>query len=50
MKPFKKMIFWGPILGGSPVELPKKISGDKILGEKIVFAAQQLYTKIRFVV
>ena len=35
--------FWGPILGGFPVELPQKISG-----EKIAFAAQQLYTKIRF--
>ena len=30
-------------LGGFLVELPKKI-----LGEKIAFAAQQLYTKIRF--
>ena len=29
--------------GGFPVELLKKISG-----EKIAFAAQQLYTKIRF--
>ena len=37
------MIFWGPILGGFPGELPQKI-----LGEKIAFAAQQLYTKIKF--
>ena len=33
----------GPILGGFPVELPQKISG-----EIIAFAAQQLYTKIKF--
>ena len=39
----QKMDFWGPILGGFPVELPQKI-----LGEKIAFAAQQLCTKIRF--
>ena len=37
------MDFWGSILGGFPVELPQKISG-----EKIAFAAQQLYTKIKF--
>ena len=37
------MFFWGPILGGLPVELPQKI-----LEKKIAFAAQQLYTKIRF--
>ena len=30
-------------LGGFPVELPQKLSG-----EKTAFAAQQLYTKIRF--
>ena len=36
------MDFWGPILGGFPVELPKAISG-----EKIAFADKQLYTKIR---
>ena len=33
----------GLILGGFPGELPKKFSG-----EKIAFAAQQLYTKSRF--
>ena len=33
----------GPHFGGFPVELPQKISG-----EIIAFAAQQLYTKIRF--
>ena len=37
------MDFLGPWFGGSPVELPQKISG-----EKIAFAAQQLYTKIKF--
>ena len=37
------MDFLGPHFGGFPVELPQKISG-----EKIAFAAQQLYTKIRF--
>ena len=37
------MNFWGPHFGGFPVELPQKI-----LGEKIAFAAQQLYTKIKF--
>ena len=37
------MVFLGPHFGGVPVELPQKISG-----EKIAFAAQQLYTKIRF--
>ena len=37
------MDFLGPHFGGSPVELPQKISG-----EKIAFAAQQLYTKIKF--
>ena len=37
------MDFFGPILGGFPVKLTKKISG-----EKIAFAAQQLCTKIRF--
>ena len=35
--------FLGPHFGGFPVELPQKISGVKI-----AFAAQQLYTKIRF--
>ena len=39
----KKMVFLGPHFGGFPVELPQKISG-----EKIAFAAQQHYTKIRF--
>ena len=39
----QKIDFWGPILGGFPVELLQKISG-----EKIAFAAQQLYTEIRF--
>ena len=39
----QKMDFWGPILGGFPVELSQKISG-----EKIAFAAQQLYSKIKF--
>ena len=24
------MIFWGPILGGLPVELPQKISEEKL--------------------
>ena len=33
----------GPHFGGLPVELPQKISG-----EKVAFAAQQLYIKIRF--
>ena len=33
----------GPQFGGFLAELPQKISG-----EKIVFAAQQLYKKIRF--
>ena len=33
----------GPILGVFPVELPQKISA-----EIIAFAAQQLYTKIKF--
>ena len=37
VQPFKKLIFWGPILEGFPEELPQKISG-----EKIAFAAQQL--------
>ena len=37
------MDFLGTILGGFPVELPQKISG-----EIIAFAAQQFYTKIRF--
>ena len=37
------MDFLGPILGGFPVELLQKFSG-----EKIAFAAQQLCTKIRF--
>ena len=37
------MDFVGPQFGGFPVELPHEISG-----EKIAFAAQQLYTKIRF--
>ena len=27
---FKKLIFWGPILGGFPVELPKKIQEKKL--------------------
>ena len=36
------MDFLGPHFGGFPVELPQKISG-----EKIAFAASQLYTKIR---
>ena len=36
------MDFGGPRFGGFPVELPQKISG-----EKIAFAAQQLYTKIK---
>ena len=39
----QKIDFLGPHLGGFPVELPQKISG-----EIIAFAAQQLYTKIRF--
>ena len=39
----QKVEFWGPHFGGFPVELPQKISG-----EKIAFEAQQLYTKIRF--
>ena len=39
----QKIDFLGPHFGGFPVKLPKKISG-----EKIAFAAQQLYTKIRF--
>ena len=38
-----KIDFWGPILEGFVGELPLKI-----LGDKIAFAAQQLYTKIRF--
>ena len=37
------MDFLGPHFGESPVELAQIISG-----EKIAFAAQQLYTKIRF--
>ena len=37
------MIFLGPIFGGFPGELPQKFSE-----EKIAFAAQQLYTKIKF--
>ena len=37
------MDFLGPHFGGFPVKLPQKT-----LGEKIEFAAQQLYTKIRF--
>ena len=37
------MDFLGPQFGGFPVELPQKI-----LGEKIAVAAQQLNTKIRF--
>ena len=37
------MIFWDSILEGFLGESPPKISGDKI-----AFAAQQLYTKIRF--
>ena len=36
------MDFWGPILGGPGGVAPK------ILGEMIAFAAQQLYTKIKF--
>ena len=39
----EKIDFLGPHFRGFPVELPQKISGDKI-----VFAAQQLYAKIRF--
>ena len=37
------MDFWGLILGGFPGELLKNFSG-----EIIAFAAQQLYTKIKF--
>ena len=38
------MDFLGPHFGGGfPVELPKKISG-----EKIAFAAEQLYKKLNF--
>ena len=40
---FQKIDFWGPILGGSPGKSLRKISG-----EKIAFAAQLLYAKIRF--
>ena len=39
----QKIDFWGPILGGFSVELLQKISG-----EKIAFAAQQLYTSFKF--
>ena len=39
----QKIDFLGPHFGGFPGELPQKISG-----EKIAFATQQLYTKIRF--
>ena len=39
----QKMDFLGTRFGGFSVELPQKISG-----EKIAFAAQQLYSKIRF--
>ena len=39
----QKIDFLGSHFGGFPGELPQKISG-----EKIAFAAQQLYTKIRF--
>ena len=35
------MNFWGPILGEFPGKWPKKISGDKI-----AFAALQLFAKI----
>ena len=40
---FQKIQFWGPILGGLPGEWPQNISGDKI-----AFATQALYKKIRF--
>ena len=39
----EKRIFGGPHFGEFLVELPQQISG-----EKIAFAAQQLYTKLRF--
>ena len=39
----QKIDFLEPHFGGFPVELPQKTSG-----EKIAFAAQQLYRKIRF--
>ena len=39
----QKIDFMGPHFGGFPGESPQKI-----LGEKIAFAAQQLYAKIRF--
>ena len=30
LEPFKKIIFWGPILGKFPEEWPQKISEDKL--------------------
>ena len=39
----QKIDFFGPNFGGVPGGIAKKISG-----EKIAFAAQQLYTKSRF--
>ena len=39
----QKIDFLGPQFGEFSVELPQKI-----LGEKIAFAAQQPYTRIRF--
>ena len=43
LEPFKKLIFWVPIFRGVPIAVAQKISADQI-----AFAAQQLYTKIKF--
>ena len=43
LEPFKKLIFGFPFLEEFPLKWPQKISADQI-----AFAAQQLYTKIKF--
>ena len=43
IRAFKKIDILGPHFGGFLAESPQKIFGDKT-----AFAAQQLYTKIRF--